>query len=164
VREVSQIIEAVVARRTYTAAREIVFRAFTDPTWIARWLSPSNEVSTTVLAFDLRPEGAYRLAFHFSDGRTDIVVGRYLEIAKDERLVYTWMWEEPDPFAGVESLVTVDLSDCANGTAVVVTHERLPNEERRRIHDTGWQETLARLARLLEAVNGSPHPENLASK
>ena len=160
----SDTTEAVVACRSYPVARETAFRAFTDPVWLARWLSPSDDVSMTVLAFDLPPQGASPLAFHFPDGRTDFVVGRYLEIVRDERLVYTWTWEEPDPFAGVESLVTVEFSDREGGTSVVVTHDRLPTEERRQIHESGWQETLARLARLLESVARSPHREDSASE
>lgn len=142
----------VVARRTYAASRQAVFEAFTQADQIARWLSPSDDVSTTVLEFDFRPGGAYRLAFHFPGGRTDYVVGRYLEISEGTRLVYTWTWEEPDPFAGVETLVSVDFFDSGYGTTVLVNHDRFPTQERRSIHDDGWQATLARLARLFEAT------------
>lgn len=159
----SRTVEAVIARRTYPVPREMVFRAFADPEWLARWLSPSNDVSTTVIEFDFRPGGSYRLAFHFPGGRADMVVGKYVDVRTNERLVYTWTWEAPDPFAGVESLVTVDLSDSVDGTCVALTHELLPTEERRQIHDVGWQATLGQLAELLKLERGSRLFDDAAS-
>ena len=57
---------------------------------------------------------------------------------------------DPDPFAGIETLVTVELSDKGDGTNVVVTHDRFPDAERRAVHDHRWHATLARLAGLLD--------------
>ncbi len=140
---------SVEARRVYAQSVDRVYQAFTSPEQIAKWLSPSDDVSTTVHEFDLRPGGGYRLGFLFPDGRTDYVVGRYLEVLEGRRLVFTWTWEEPDVFAGLETLVRVEFRATGQGAEVSVCHERFPTEERRRIHDDGWRETLERLARFL---------------
>lgn len=69
---------SVVVSRWIPATREAVYRAFTDPARLSRWFSPSEDVATTVVDFDLSVGGCYRLAFHFPQGHTDYVVGKYL--------------------------------------------------------------------------------------
>jgi uncharacterized protein YndB with AHSA1/START domain len=102
-----------------------------------------------VLEHDLRPGGRYRFAFRFPDGAEAIVRGEFLEIRRPGSLVFTWTWEEPDPHAGMETKVSVLLSASGNGTELVVTHERFPEESVRNRHDEGWSTTLDRLERLL---------------
>src|SRR5690606_16478232 len=53
----------IVARRTYRADSETVFRAFTDPALLPRWFSPSEEIPVDVLEFDAVVGGRYRLAY-----------------------------------------------------------------------------------------------------
>lgn len=49
-----------------------------------------------------------------------------------------------------ESVVTVEFLDRDGSTEVVITHEMLPNEQRREGHRRGWEGSLDRLAGLLE--------------
>ena len=65
----------VEVRRLLSAPPERVFSAFADKGLIARWLRPSPDVKLTVLSFDFRPGGEYRLAYDVPDGRRMIVVG-----------------------------------------------------------------------------------------
>jgi len=50
----------VVVNRLYAAPIETIFRAFTEPHHIVSWLSPSDDIATEVIEWDLRPGGAYR--------------------------------------------------------------------------------------------------------
>ena len=45
--------------RIFDAPRELVFRAYTDPTLIPRWWGPSY-LTTTVETMDVRPGGTWR--------------------------------------------------------------------------------------------------------
>ena len=139
----------VVARRRFRATRERVFRAFTDAAELSRWFSPSEDIATDIIELDLREGGAYRFGFHVSDGVVDYVLGTFREVSAPRRLVFTWTWAEPDPHAGIETLVTVELLEHGQETEVVVTHERFPNEETRARHEEGWQGTFDRLQKLL---------------
>lgn len=136
---------SLTARQRYDAPAALVFEAFTDPLILPRWFSPGPAIAMDVLAHELRPGGRYRFRYRQSDGTISIVAGEFLEIAPPERLVFTWTWEEPDPHAGVKTLVTVAILDREPGSEVVVTHERFPDEESRMRHDEGWRSTLARL-------------------
>jgi len=136
---------SVVVRRRYRASREAVFRAFTDPDVLARWFGPSADYRTEVLQLEARAGGRYRIRFHFPEGGFTVVAGSFREVSAPERLVYTWGWEEPDPDAGKETLVTVALAETGDATEVTVTHERFADAEARERHDAGWNGALDRL-------------------
>lgn len=133
--------------RTFPAPREKVFRAWTDPEILKRWLAPTDEYTTSIPEWDLRVGGRYRLEMKYSDGNVYSVGGTYREIEPPDRLVYTWRWisgiEDPD---FPETLVTVEFREAGDSTDVVMTHERLPDEKQRSEHEKGWNGCLDRLA------------------
>jgi len=135
----------VVVRERYDAAPHLIFQAFTDPSLLTRWFSPGADISIEVLAHDLRPEGRYRFRYREPNGTVSIVTGPFREILPPGRLVFTWTWDEPDPHAGIETLVTVEIVADHSGTEVVVKHERFPDESSRSRHAVGWRTTLARM-------------------
>lgn len=144
--------QEVIARRRYRTSKETVFRMFTVPTELERWFSPSEDIDTEIEELDLREGGSYRFGFQFPDGSTNHVIGEYLEIRPPGRLVFTWTWEDPDPHAGIETLVTVELVEEGDVTEVTVTHARLPDRETRERHEEGWAGALDGLDERLAAA------------
>jgi len=92
-------------RRTFTAPREKVFRAWTDPEELKQWWGPEG-CSTPIAEIDLRVGGKYRFGMKPLEGDLIFVSGTYREIRPPEKLVYTWVWEGSEMDAG-ETLVTV---------------------------------------------------------
>lgn len=134
--------------RTYSAPREEVFRAWTEPEALKRWFAPSDEFSTPIAEVDLRVGGAYRIGMKPPDQEDMfIVVGTYREVQPPERLVFTWSWEEGMDVG--ETLVTVEFRDLGGSTEVVLTHELFPNEQARDKHNEGWSGCLKRLEKIL---------------
>lgn len=127
----------------------LVFRAFTEPQLLERWFCPSPEVALRVETCDVRPGGRYRFLFRFPGGAVTPVVGEYRVVEPPRRLVFTWTWEEPDPWAGVVTLVTVTLVERNGGTDVRVHHADLSTEEMKQRHEGGWPGTLDRLGSLI---------------
>jgi len=138
---------AVRITRTFQASRERVFRAWTEPAQLQQWWGPEG-FSTPSCQIDLRVGGGYRLTMKPAAGDSFDLVGTYREVRPPERLVYTWAWRGRDVEMG-ETLVTVEFLDRDGATEVVVTHELLPNEERRDGHRRGWEGSLDRLVELL---------------
>lgn len=68
-------------------------------------------------------------------------------------MTFTWTWEPPDPHAGIETLVTIDLYETEGGTELVLTHARFPTHQLMRQHEGGWGPTLDRLKELMARVN-----------
>lgn len=141
-----------VCTRWFAAPPELVFRAFTEPRLLERWFCPSADVTVRVESCDPRPGGTYRFVFAFPDGRMVPVIGEYRTVTPSERLVFTWTWEPPDPWAAVITVVTVDLSAKGGGTQVDVRHERFASVEMKTPHEAGWLSTLDRLGLLLVDV------------
>lgn len=133
--------------RTFAAAREKVFRAWTDPQELKEWWGPKG-YSTPTAEVDLRVGGKYRLGMKkLPNGDIFYLSGIYREVKRPEKLVYTWCWEA-EPELGV-TLVTIEFRDRGHSTEVVLTHELFPTEKARDDHDKGWTSCLDRLATLL---------------
>lgn len=131
-------------RRSIAARRDKVFRAWTDPQQIVKWMSPSEGITTEVAEFDVRVGGSYRIGYRTPNGLI-FVRGTYAEVVVPAKLVYSWIWEPPNDNAGVETLVTVEFLDKGNATELVLTHERFSNATMRDRHEHGWNGCLAGL-------------------
>jgi uncharacterized protein YndB with AHSA1/START domain len=111
-------------RRWFDAPRESVFRAWTDPETLRQWWCPAGWTPGDI-EVDLRVAGAYRIGMRNSfSGAAVSVRGRFLEVKKPDRLVYTWQWE--NAFDGIETRVTVQFAERGTGTEIVLFHEDLP--------------------------------------
>jgi uncharacterized protein YndB with AHSA1/START domain len=132
---------SIEVRRTIAARPEVVFRAWTDPEWMGRWMSP---VGTATADVDLREGGRFRVVM---SGRGMVLehTGEYLHVEPPRRLVFTWR----SPYTGDEpSVVSVTLAAAGTGTELVLTHERLPRDAADS-HRQGWGTMLDRLSAVL---------------
>jgi uncharacterized protein YndB with AHSA1/START domain len=135
----------LVLRRTFTASRQRVFRAWITPRALEYWLRPRGK-SVTVRSLDARKGGSF--CFELEDGSS--IVGTYLHIVPPEKLVFTWSGEAKQ---GRETVVTLDFLDHGPVTEIVLTHEGLSTPERRALAEGGWPSLLDALASVLS----SPH-------
>ncbi len=139
----------LVLTRTFTAPREEVFRAWTDPEALKKWWAAGPGFTTPIAEVDLRVGGRYRLGMKAPDQELPYVVGgTYRAIHRPARLVYTWVWEGTD---GPETLVTVEFRDRGSVTEVVLTHEPFADAADRDRHSAGWNGCLDRLAQVIDA-------------
>ncbi len=65
--------------RALPAPPEAVFRAFEDPTRLARWWGPAG-FSNTFHVFEFRPGGAWRFTMHGPDGTDHPNESEFLEL------------------------------------------------------------------------------------
>jgi uncharacterized protein YndB with AHSA1/START domain len=140
-------------RRVLDAPRERVFRAWTDPAWIAQWWGPPDGVQE--IEVDLRVGGAYRYTVKPPNGHAWHLVGTYEAVEPPKKLVYTWRFTNTERDYGSATLVTVEFIDRGNQTEVVVTHERFENADSRAAHSDGWDMCFDRIAQLLQAEPNS---------
>jgi uncharacterized protein YndB with AHSA1/START domain len=140
--------------RWVKAPAGLVFRAFTESALLERWFCPAEEVALRVERCDARAGGGYRFVFDFPDGTVTPVIGEYRVVEPPNRLVFTWTWENPNPWAGVVTLVTVRLVERDGGTDVRVHHADFTTAEMKDRHEGGWPGTLDRLPALIRALSG----------
>lgn len=78
----------LVISRLLRAPRARLWQAWTDPALLAQWWCP-KPWTTEVLAFDLRPGGAFHTLMRGPDGETSDNPGSFLEIVPQQRIVFT---------------------------------------------------------------------------
>lgn len=139
----------LVLRRTYAASAESLFQIWTTPEYMQRWFRPNQEFTHPFIEVDLRVGGKYRIAFESSEGVVDVLSGEFLEVTPPSKLVYSWVWEEPNEHAGIETQVTVEFQEQAEGTVLILTHERFTKPDMKERHLGGWSGALDLLKALL---------------
>jgi len=136
-------------RRTVPAARERVFRAWTNADELKQWFAVAEGYTTPIAEVDLRVGGRYRLGMQPPDSsELHIAEGVYREIRPPEKIVFTWRWESM-PETERDTLVTVEFIAHGNTTEVVLRHEAFAEAAQRDTHDEGWRGCLASLKRFL---------------
>ena len=105
--------------REFDAPRELVFRAWSQPDLLVRWLGPRRLRMTIDRWESNRDGGAYRYVWSGPGEFRLGLRGVYREIEPPVRLVYTEAFEE-SWYAG-EALNTVTMSEQAGVTTVTMT-------------------------------------------
>jgi uncharacterized protein YndB with AHSA1/START domain len=127
-----------------------VFRACTEPAELAKWWGPRG-FTTPAIEIDLRVGGRYRFAMQPPEGDLFHLRGEFREVRLPSHLVYTFVWEPPDP-DDRETLVTLSFREVDGSTEVSFTQGVFATEARRALHEQGWTESFQRLQALLSAT------------
>jgi uncharacterized protein YndB with AHSA1/START domain len=134
--------------RFINAPRARVYRAWTDPEQLKEWWGPEG-VRTRKITTDVRVGGEYRWDLINQDGEEMTVHGEYRELVPNEKIVFTWQWDDDEAWQNRTSVVTVEFSDRDGGTEVRLTHVQLPSEASRDRHTEGWNSVIDRLEKFL---------------
>ena len=141
---------SVSLHRILKASPEKVFRAFTQASAIASWLPPYGFICT-VHEMSAKKAGTYRMSFeNFSTGHSHSFGGTYLEIKPNELLKYTDKFDDPN-LPG-EMITSVSLRKTIAGTEIKILQEGIPAAIPAEMCYLGWQESLEKLAKLVEPV------------
>ena len=134
--------------RVLKASPEKVYRAFTDANALASWLPPYGFLCT-VHEMNAQVNGTYRMSFHnFSTGNSHSFGGKYVEIKPNEFLKYTDKFDDPN-LPG-EMTTSVWLQKVSVGTEIKILQEDIPSVIPSEMCYLGWQESLEKLAKLVE--------------
>jgi len=134
--------------RVLKASPEKVYRAFTEANALASWLPPYGFLCT-VHEFNAQVNGTYKMSFHnFSTRSSHSFGGRYLEIKPDKFLKYTDKFDDPN-LPG-EMITSVWLQKVLVGTEIKIVQENIPSVIPAEMCYLGWQESLEKLAKLVE--------------
>jgi len=135
--------------RVLRATPERVYRAFLDADAMAKWLPP-NGFTGKVHHLDAKVGGTYKMSFtNFNTGKSHSFGGKYLELTPHERIRYSNKFDDvnlPD-----EMQTTINLRKVFCGTELSITQEGIPAAIPPEACYLGWQESLALLAKLVEA-------------
>lgn len=131
------------------ATPERVYKAFLDADAMAKWIPP-NGFTGKVHHADAKVGGSYKMSFtNFTTGRSHSFGGTYVELVPHERIRYTDQFDDPN-LPG-ELQVTITLKQNSIGTELNIVQEGVPDVIPPEACYLGWQESLALLAKLVEA-------------
>ena len=133
--------------RTLAASPERVFAACVEAERLAEWWGPAGFTSPSV-QLDVRKGGRYRITMRPPEGDAFHLRGEFREVAPPRRLVYTFVWEEPDP-DDQETVVTMTFERVGENTKLSLDQSPFKTDARYELHEGGWTETLDRLERSL---------------
>jgi uncharacterized protein YndB with AHSA1/START domain len=135
--------------RVLSTTPERVYRAFLDADAKAKWLPP-NGFTGKVHREDAKVGGSHKMSFtNFSTGHSHSFGGEYFELVPNERIRYTDRFDDPN-LPG-EMQITVTLKKVSIGTEINIVQEGIPSVIPTEACYLGWQESLANLAKLVEA-------------
>jgi len=135
--------------RVLRATPERVYRAFLDPDAKVKWLPP-NGFTGKVHHMGARVGGSYKMSFtNFTTGKSHSFGGDYLELSPHERIRHTDKFDDPNLPGTIQ--VTINLKKVSCGTELSITQEGVPDVIPADACYLGWQESLALLAKLVEA-------------
>ena len=135
--------------RVLRAPAERIYRAFLNADALAKWLPP-NGFTGKVHHLDAKVGGTYKMSFtNFTTGNSHSFGGEYLELLPNERIRHTDKFDDPNLPGTMQ--VTVSFRTVSCGTELDIVQEGIPEVIPLEACYLGWQESLALLAKLVEA-------------
>jgi uncharacterized protein YndB with AHSA1/START domain len=135
--------------RVLRALPEKIYRAFLDADAMAKWLPP-NGFTGKVHHIDAKVGGTYKMSFtNFTTGLSHSFGGEYLELAPYQSIRYTNKFDDPNLPGKMVTSVSLNKVSC--GTELSIMQEGIPDAIPPEACYLGWQESLALLAKLVEA-------------
>ena len=139
---------SVSLHRVLKTSPEKIYRAFTEAGALASWIPPYGFLCT-VHEMNVRVDGGFKMSFHnFSTGNGHSFGGKYLELKPNEFIKYTDQFDDPN-LPG-EMTTSVWLQKNSAGTDIKILQENIPAMIPVEMCYLGWQESLEKLAKLVE--------------
>lgn len=148
--------------RVFDASRELVFRIWTDPKYVALWWGIEG-ATNPVCQLDVRPGGRWRIDMRTAGGTVYQNGGMYLDVVENQRLVSTDVSDPASPAWKAsppgDRLNTVTFEDQGDGTRVTLRVQFKSVADRDLFVSAGVKEGIAqsldRLERVLKTLDRS---------
>jgi len=140
-------MNAVHIETVFSAPPEDVWKAWTDPASLLKWIGSDPQGHGVKADLQVRPGGRFAFTFQNGDGTAFTALGAYTDIRQPRHLAFTWTWaNEP----GHETHVDIALLSHGDGTEMNFRHENLDPASAHDYH-AGWSSTFSKLERILRA-------------
>ena len=145
--------------RSFKAPRALVYRAFTEPALVQRWLLGPPGWSMPVCEMDVRVGGRYRWRWRSNEDASEFgFAGTFREVQPPSRLVHTEAYDPGTlgggyPEAG-EALITVTFRDDGGVTTVTSLMDFGSKETRDAAVATGMTDGMEQSYELLDRLLG----------
>ena len=131
--------------KNINAAITKVFDAWLDPKTLSQFIMPMQGMEQSDVKNDAKTGGSFEIIMKIGDDKIPHT-GKYLEIDRPKKLVFTWQ----SPASLDDSTVTLNFTEIDdNKTNLELTHIRFIDEEHRSNHEGGWGNILDTLNQVI---------------
>jgi uncharacterized protein YndB with AHSA1/START domain len=148
---------SMICTRSFDAPVSLVWRAFTEPQHVAQWWGPKSYAPVKkVDKLELRPGGLWRFICERPDGSQTIIFnGKYLEVAKEKKVVNTFGVE--GQFEGDDAYPETHTFEERDGRTYYRSYSLLPSMAAREAviatgMEAGGRESMEQLGALVESL------------
>lgn len=141
------------------ATPEALYRAFTDPTYLAVWQAP-GDMTGKVHSFDYRVGGGYQMSLYYPSTETnfpgktadreDRYTARFVELTPPSKIVEAITFDTVNPAFKGEMIMEATFEAENGGTTVSLFFQNIPPGIRPQDNEAGTQSSLEKLARYVE--------------
>jgi uncharacterized protein YndB with AHSA1/START domain len=121
---------------------EKVFDAWLNPKMLSKFMRGMPDMADTDVEIDAREGGRFTFTMHYR-GEKIPHTGKYLEISRPDKLVFTWESQYSVVDNSTVTLKFTKIDD--NKTNVSLSHVKFIDEEARSGHEEGWGNVLDKL-------------------
>lgn len=145
--------EVKVVRR-FKASRELVYKAYTTPELMQRWLLGPPGWSMPVCEMDVRVGGKFRWRWRSDEGQEFGFFGEFREVVPPSRIVHTEYYDPGDVGGdmGEGALITVELDESNGITTLATLMDFGTREARDAAISTGMTDGMEASYQLLDGV------------
>jgi uncharacterized protein YndB with AHSA1/START domain len=144
--------------RSFMAPRALVYRAYTEPSLVQRWLLGPPGWSMPVCEMDVRVGGRYRWRWRSNqDGSEFGFSGTYREVQPGAKLVHTEAYEPGNvggSYPAKEAIVTISFTENAGVTTMTTLIDFGSKEARDSAVATGMTDGMEQSYQLLDGLLG----------
>ena len=143
---------SVVLKKKFRLSKQQLFEAWSNPQVMRRWLFAAQlRDNCCSVNNNFVTNGEYKIVMHFDESGDVELFGKYVEIDRYSKIVFTWSNNILS-----NSLVTLSFKKLSeNSSELTLEHSLFPDKTTRDEHVKGWQQCLLNLASVLEEVSES---------
>jgi len=126
----------------FNATVDRLYAAWHKTELLQQWFAP-GDMSVGQVMSSFTEGGKFRVVMQQPDGEQHIVMGEYLEIVPDQKLLFSWQWLGEDKVTQVSLLFKA-----LNGTTseLNLQHSGFSDEHSVQMHQHGWIGCLEKLS------------------
>ena len=145
---VQTTLSPITLERIYSASLTRVYSAWKYESEFVRWFGATDQ-RPSATHLDFRVGGSWKAIFGPSDSPETYLVGEYLEIEENAKIVFTWNYVRCLPVSAAyrspESIVTVTFEPHGAGTRLCLEQSGVLREEAQTNVRSGWNASLTLL-------------------
>jgi uncharacterized protein YndB with AHSA1/START domain len=137
--------------RFFDASPERVFDAWVEQDQFVQWMCPPGVLIDECVR-DVRPGGSWRIKGRHSSNGVFASSGKYVEVKRPDRLVFTWAHHSEGDFTlprGHETTVRIELRAVGKKTELTLIHGPFADTPSLENHNQGWSGSFDKLEAFL---------------